>query len=304
MMVSECICLNGVFKMFLKLSGEMELSLMFPSMLKDVSVQNINGVELFKEELADCGDLFRALISLKEEISFGLKRNWFGENNKNNRPSKNQDLAPKFHNALEILVEATTLAKLLHHKYDNKINEVYSEVDVIDIGNVDRIERVVQNLNFLDVIYRFEEEMKELETIILIPCLLQDVSDVELNAYLKKSSLGIPEDCSLLDIFQFLKTIKNIITIAPNRQNSVKYFMYSDNHASLQLNELHTIISQLVGLCLCVMQKYQAELSKSTGSNENIWNTDVNKSYDAEENNKYYINRDTHIKRHSLNLTY
>ena len=49
----------------------------------------------------------------------------------------------------------------------------------------------------------------------------------------------------------------------------------SDVSISMQLTELHSTMAVLIELCLCVMNVYQEELHRSTGSKESIWNTDV-----------------------------
>ena len=56
----------------------MELSLMFPSILKDISLSQLHNLNMFSGNVNDCSDLFQELLAIKEEFTVGMKRNWYG----------------------------------------------------------------------------------------------------------------------------------------------------------------------------------------------------------------------------------
>ena len=196
-MSPESTSLTHVFKTFIKIAKEMENSLMFPSMLRDMPVINMKGVDIFKDNVEDFKDLYFALMSVKDELLFGLKKNWFSGIEQCLQNSKNHQLTPKFLAVVTSLQEATQAARLLCFKYsstvENNEKSLYKQDSYSDDETIDRIERVVKNVDVMVVMDEYNSQIQELESIILVPSLLQYETDEKLNSFLKSSTLKVAE---------------------------------------------------------------------------------------------------------------
>ena len=253
--------------------SEMELSLMFPSILKDISLSQLHNLNMFSGNVNDCSDLFQELLAIKEEFTVGMKRNWYG-NTLVDQNNNERDITSKFNRSLEFLLAATNLAKLLRIKYNTILSETLQDNSSLEQNEIlPQTDRVVENQNFNDILDKFLEEIKELENIILIPSILNGQYDPEVTSYIKKYKIGI-NDASLFEILDFLKSVRDDLTEAPSKKQfntSLNTFQISD------LTEFHSNLSDLLKICSWLMQKYQNELHLKAGTDIDVWTS----SYDT-----------------------
>lgn len=278
----ETSSLSNVYKTFVKTVEELEKSLMFPSMLTDIPVEYPDEVKLFIGSVNDCKDLFLVLKSIKNSVLFDLKKNWFaGFQCGHGGDVAANDLASKVATVAHALHEASALANLLKQKYNSTVERddlLMRQDSTSDDESIDRIERIVKGNQDLDVVTsNFQKKVLELESIILIPSLLRDGSDSDIKLLLSDSSLGLRQNTSLMEIFEFLKALRDTIFLPPNQQSGT--LPNSDcEHLSNSIKELHSTFATLVQLSLSVMHTYQNELSsRSTGTIGNVWNMSLNK---------------------------
>lgn len=270
--------------------SEMELSLMFPSILKDISLSQLHNLNMFSGNVNDCSDLFQELLAIKEEFTVGMKRNWYG-NTLVDQNNNERDITSKFNRSLEFLLAATNLAKLLRIKYNTILSETLQDNSSLEQNEIlPQTDRVVENQNFNDILDKFLEEIKELENIILIPSILNGQYDPEVTSYIKKYKIGI-NDASLFEILDFLKSVRDDLTEAPSKKQfntSLNTFQISD------LTEFHSNLSDLLKICSWLMQKYQNELHLKAGTDIDVWTS----SYDTlNTGNMFAIKRNSPTQR-------
>ena len=270
--------------------SEMELSLMFPSILKDISLSQLHNLNMFSGNVNDCSDLFQELLAIKEEFTVGMKRNWYG-NTLADQNNNERDITSKFNRSLEFLLTATNLAKLLRIKYNTILSETLQDNSSLEQNEIlPQTDRVVENQNFNGILDKFLEEIKELENIILIPSILNGQYDPEVTSYIKKYKIGI-NDASLFEILDFLKSVRDDLTEAPSKKQfntSLNTFQISD------LTEFHSNLSDLLKICSWLMQKYQNELHLKAGTDIDVWTS----SYDTlNTSNMFAIKRDSPTQR-------
>lgn len=266
-MLPDYLCLQSMYKTFLNFMSEMELSLMFPSILKDISLSQLHNLNMFSGNVNDCSDLFQELLAIKEEFTVGMKRNWYG-NTLTDQNNNERDITSKFNRSLEFLLTATKLAKLLRIKYNTILSETLQDNSSLEQNEIlPQTDRVVENQNFNDILDKFLEEIKELENIILIPSILNGQYDPEVTSYIKKYKIGI-NDASLFEILDFLKSVRDDLTEAPSKKQfstPINTFQISD------LTEFHSNLSDLLKICSWLMQKYQNELHLKAGTDIDVW---------------------------------
>jgi len=272
----ETSSLSNVYKTFVKTVEELEKSLMFPSMLTDIPVEYPDEVKLLNGSINDCKDLFVVLKSIKNSVLFDLKKNWFAGVESGGDVSA-KELASKVATVAHALHEASMLADLLKQKYNSTVERddlLMRQDSTSDDESIDRIERVVKgNQDFDLVTSDFQKKVLELESIIMIPSLLRDISDAEIKLLLADSNLDLHENTDLMEIFDFLKVLRDSIFLPPNQQ-----LCTNSHRLSQSIKELHSTFATLVQLSLSVMQTYQNELSsRSTGTIGNVWNMSLNK---------------------------
>ena len=289
-MLPDYLCLQSMYKTFLNFMSEMELSLMFPSILKDISLSQLHNLNMFSGNVNDCSDLFQELLAIKEEFTVGMKRNWYG-NTLTDQNNNERDITSKFNRSLEFLLTATKLAKLLRIKYNTILSETLQDNSSLEQNEIlPQTDRVVENQNFNDILDKFLEEIKELENIILIPSILNGQYDPEVTSYIKKYKIGI-NDASLFEILDFLKSVRDDLTEAPSKKQfstSINTFQISD------LTEFHSNLSDLLKICSWLMQKYQNELHLKAGTDIDIWTS----SYDTlNTGNMFAIKRNSPTQR-------
>lgn len=270
--------------------SEMELSLMFPSILKDISLSQLHNLNMFSGNVNDCSDLFQELLAIKEEFTVGMKRNWYG-NTLTDQNNNERDITSKFNRSLEFLLTATKLAKLLRIKYNTILSETLQDNSSLEQNEIlPQTDRVVENQNFNDILDKFLEEIKELENIILIPSILNGQYDPEVTSYIKKYKIGI-NDASLFEILDFLKSVRDDLTEAPSKKQfstPISTFQISD------LTEFHSNLSDLLKICSWLMQKYQNELHLKAGTDIDVWTG----SYDTlNTGNMFAIKRNSPTQR-------
>lgn len=270
--------------------SEMELSLMFPSILKDISLSQLHNLNMFSGNVNDCSDLFQELLAIKEEFTVGMKRNWYG-NTLADQNNNERDITSKFNRSLEFILTATNLAKLLRIKYNTILSETLQDNSSLEQNEIlPQTDRVVENQNFNGILDKFLEEIKELENIILIPSILNGQYDPEVTSYIKKYKIGI-NDASLFEILDFLKSVRDDLTEAPSKKQfntSLNTFQISD------LTEFHSNLSDLLKICSWLMQKYQNELHLKAGTDIDVWTS----SYDTlNTSNMFTIKRDSPTQR-------
>ena len=270
--------------------SEMELSLMFPSILKDISLSQLHNLNMFSGNVNDCSDLFQELLAIKEEFTVGMKRNWYG-NTLADQNNNERDITSKFNRSLEFILTATNLAKLLRIKYNTILSETLQDNSSLEQNEIlPQTDRVVENQNFNGILDKFLEEIKELENIILIPSILNGQYDPEVTSYIKKYKIGI-NDASLFEILDFLKSVRDDLTEAPSKKQfntSLNTFQISD------LTEFHSNLSDLLKICSWLMQKYQNELHLKAGTDIDVWTS----SYDTlNTGNMFAIKRDSPTQR-------
>ena len=270
--------------------SEMELSLMFPSILKDISLSQLHNLNMFSGNVNDCSDLFQELLAIKEEFTVGMKRNWYG-NTLADQNNNERDITSKFNRSLEFILTATNLAKLLRIKYNTILSETLQDNSSLEQNEIlPQTDRVVENQNFNGILDKFLEEIKELENIILIPSILNGQYDPEVTSYIKKYKIGI-NDASLFEILDFLKSVRDDLTEAPSKKQfntSLNTFQISD------LTEFHSNLSDLLKICSWLMQKYQNELHLKAGTDIDVWTS----SYDTlNTSNMFAIKRDSPTQR-------
>ena len=268
----------------------MELSLMFPSILKDISLSQLHNLNMFSGNVNDCSDLFQELLAIKEEFTVGMKRNWYG-NTLTDQNNNERDITSKFNRSLEFLLTATKLAKLLRIKYNTILSETLQDNSSLEQNEIlPQTDRVVENQNFNGILDKFLEEIKELENIILIPSILNGQYDPEVTSYIKKYKIGI-NDASLFEILDFLKSVRDDLTEAPSKKQfstSINTFQISD------LTEFHSNLSDLLKICSWLMQKYQNELHLKAGTDIDVWTS----SYDTlNTGNMFAIKRNSPTQR-------
>lgn len=268
----------------------MELSLMFPSILKDISLSQLHNLNMFSGNVNDCSDLFQELLAIKEEFTVGMKRNWYG-NTLADQNNNERDITSKFNRSLEFLLTATKLAKLLRIKYNTILSETLQDNSSLEQNEIlPQTDRVVENQNFNDILDKFLEEIKELENIILIPSILNGQYDPEVTSYIKKYKIGI-NDASLFEILDFLKSVRDDLTEAPSKKQfstPINTFQISD------LTEFHSNLSDLLKICSWLMQKYQNELHLKAGTDIDVWTG----SYDTlNTGNMFAIKRNSPTQR-------
>lgn len=289
-MLSDYLCLQSMYKTFLNFMSEMELSLMFPSILKDISLSQLHNLNMFSGNVNDCSDLFQELLAIKEEFTVGMKRNWYG-NTLTDQNNNERDITSKFNCSLEFLLTATKLAKLLRIRYNTILNETLQDNSSLEQNEIlPQTDRVVENQNFNDILDKFLEEIKELENIILIPSILNGQYDPEVTSYIKKYKIGI-NDASLFEILDFLKSVRDDLTEAPSKKQfstPINTFQISD------LTEFHSNLSDLLKICSWLMQKYQNELHLKAGTDIDVWTG----SYDTlNTGNMFAIKRNSPTQR-------
>ena len=289
-MLPDYLCLQSMYKTFLNFMSEMELSLMFPSILKDISLSQLHNLNMFSEYVNDCSDLFQELLAIKEEFTVGMKRNWYG-NTLTDQNNNERDITSKFNRSLEFLLTATKLAKLLRIRYNTILNETLQDNSSLEQNEMlPQTDRVVENQNFNDILDKFLEEIKELENIILIPSILNGQYDPEVTSYIKKYKIGI-NDASLFEILDFLKSVRDDLTEAPSKKQfstPINTFQISD------LTEFHSNLSDLLKICSWLMQKYQNELHLKAGTDIDVWTG----SYDTlNTGNMFAIKRNSPTQR-------
>ena len=289
-MLPDYLCLQSMYKTFLSFMTEMELSLMFPSILKDISLSQLHNLNMFSGNVNDCSDLFQELLAIKEEFTVGMKRNWYG-NTLADQNNNERDITSKFNRSLEFILTATNLAKLLRIKYNTILSETLQDNSSLEQNEIlPQTDRVVENQNFNGILDKFLEEIKELENIILIPSILNGQYDPEVTSYIKKYKIGI-NDASLFEILDFLKSVRDDLTEAPSKKQfntSLNTFQISD------LTEFHSNLSDLLKICSWLMQKYQNELHLKAGTDIDVWTS----SYDTlNTGNMFAIKRDSPTQR-------
>ena len=289
-MLPDYLCLQSMYKTFLNFMSEMELSLMFPSILKDISLSQLHNLNMFSGNVNDCSDLFQELLAIKEEFTVGMKRNWYG-NTLTDQNNNERDITSKFNCSLEFLLTATKLAKLLRIRYNTILNETLQDNSSLEQNEMlPQTDRVVENQNFNDILDKFLEEIKELENIILIPSILNGQYDPEVTSYIKKYKIGI-NDASLFEILDFLKSVRDDLTEAPSKKQfstPINTFQISD------LTEFHSNLSDLLKICSWLMQKYQNELHLKAGTDIDVWTG----SYDTlNTGNMFAIKRNSPTQR-------
>lgn len=289
-MLPDYLCLQSMYKTFLNFMSEMELSLMFPSILKDISLSQLHNLNMFSGNVNDCSDLFQELLAIKEEFTVGMKRNWYG-NTLTDQNNNERDITSKFNRSLEFLLTATKLAKLLRIKYNTILSETLQDNSSLEQNEIlPQTDRVVENQNFNDILDKFLEEIKELENIILIPSILNGQYDPEVTSYIKKYKIGI-NDASLFEILDFLKSVRDDLTEAPSKKQfstPINTFQISD------LTEFHSNLSDLLKICSWLMQKYQNELHLKAGTDIDVWTG----SYDTlNTGNMFAIKRNSPTQR-------
>ena len=289
-MLPDYLCLQSMYKTFLNFMSEMELSLMFPSILKDISLSQLHNLNMFSGNVNDCSDLFQELLAIKEEFTVGMKRNWYG-NTLTDQNNNERDITSKFNCSLEFLLTATKLAKLLRIRYNTILNETLQDNSSLEQNEMlPQTDRVVENQNFNDILDKFLEEIKELENIILIPSILNGQYDPEVTSYIKKYKIGI-NDASLFEILDFLKSVRDDLTEAPSKKQfstSINTFQISD------LTEFHSNLSDLLKIFSWLMQKYQNELHLKAGTDIDVWTS----SYDTlNTGNMFAIKRNSPTQR-------
>ena len=289
-MLPDYLCLQSMYKTFLNFMSEMELSLMFPSILKDISLSQLHNLNMFSGNVNDCSDLFQELLAIKEEFTVGMKRNWYG-NTLTDQNNNERDITSKFNCSLEFLLTATKLAKLLRIRYNTILNETLQDNSSLEQNEMlPQTDRVVENQNFNDILDKFLEEIKELENIILIPSILNGQYDPEVTSYIKKYKIGI-NDASLFEILDFLKSVRDDLTEAPSKKQfstSINTFQISD------LTEFHSNLSDLLKIFSWLMQKYQNELHLKAGTDIDVWTG----SYDTlNTGNMFAIKRNSPTQR-------
>ena len=289
-MLPDYLCLQSMYKTFLSFMSEMELSLMFPSILKDISLSQLHNLNMFSGNVNDCSDLFQELLAIKEEFTVGMKRNWYG-NTLADQNNNERDITSKFNRSLEFILTATNLAKLLRIKYNTILSETLQDNSSLEQNEIlPQTDRVVENQNFNGILDKFLEEIKELENIILIPSILNGQYDPEVTSYIKKYKIGI-NDASLFEILDFLKSVRDDLTEAPSKKQfntSLNTFQISD------LTEFHSNLSDLLKICSWLMQKYQNELHLKAGTDIDVWTS----SYDTlNTSNMFTIKRDSPTQR-------
>lgn len=265
--------LKGISEMFLEVSNEMESSILFPSLLTDVSAhETITNSDFFtRYYITDYKDLFYALVSLKHELLFG-QGNWYYSrtDNPSNVDFISIKLAEKCLALKKMIREATHVAWIVHDIYNCKI-EINSVKHVYcDNQQIDRIQRVVKNNDFMCMIDEYNDVIKTLESLILIPSLLQDIYDQDLNNYIKTISLDLPQNTDLMCIYNLLREIRNKLVVPSSQIND------GNNATVLLINDLYTSISCLLEHCLSLMNIYQEVLERSMGTKEIIWKNDLN----------------------------
>lgn len=289
-MLPDYLCLQSMYKTFLNFMSEMELSLMFPSILKDISLSQLHNLNMFSGNVNDCSDLFQELLAIKEEFTVGMKRNWYG-NTLTDQNNNERDITSKFNCSLEFLLTATKLAKLLRIRYNTILNETLQDNSSLEQNEMlPQTDRVVENQNFNDILDKFLEEIKELENIILIPSILNGQYDPEVTSYIKKYKIGI-NDASLFEILDFLKSVRDDLTEAPSKKQfstPINTFQISD------LTEFHSNLSDLLKIFSWLMQKYQNELHLKAGTDIDVWTG----SYDTlNTGNMFAIKRNSPTQR-------
>ena len=268
--------LKSIFETFSEVSNEMESSILFPSLLTDVPVHGIkaNSSFLTRSNFTDFKGLFYALVSLKHELLFG-QGNWYYSKTDNPASVKylSHKLTQKCLALKKIISEATHVARIVRDLYDCKIEN--KTVKRIYYGSraIDRIERVVKNDDLMCMIEEYNDVIKELESLILIPSLLRDIYDQDLNDYIKTISFELPQNADLMTIYNLLREIRDEL-VAPSNKVIGRNKHFCNITASL-IDDLYTSISCLLELCLSVMNIYQEVLHRSMGTKEIIWKNDL-----------------------------
>ena len=264
--------------LFVELVSEMKKSLLFPSLLMDIQInRDFQGIEIFRNPVSDLRSLYDALLIIREDILSGFKEDTSVTNDENSQRPIRDDLTIRFGKIFQGLKDAVDAAKLVKNKYCSMVDEYV-------ICRRRRNTDVEDSDNLMTTLNKFETLVLELESLVLVPHLLRDVQDQQVVDSLEKAGFFINKGSSLLDVFEFLKELRDHFT-ALESDNTNGKFKAQTIH--LEISKLYATVSVLIQLTVGVMRQYNMLLEKNTGETTgNAWNNGLmaQKHFDGLQN--------------------